>query len=105
MINTVSKIRLLIVDDHPLARAGIRTVLENLSDIEIVAEAINGSEAKSLVIKMKPDVVLLDLILPGSKPTEICSWMRKHCPETEILILTGHARDSFLARMMELIMQ
>lgn len=101
MINTVSKIRLLIVDDHPLTRAGIRSTLENQSDIEIVAEATNGNEAKTLAVKMKPDVVLLDLVMPESKPTEICSWIRKNCPGAEILILTGHTRDSFLARLME----
>lgn len=95
-----SKIRVLIVDDHPLTRAGLCSILENLPDIEVVAEAVDGEQAKLLASELKPDIMLLDLMMPGPKPDEISRWVQKHCPQTETLILTGHARDAFLSRMM-----
>ena len=64
-MNNYAKIRVLIVDDHPLTRTGLCSILENLQDIEVVAEAVDGEQAKLLVSELKPDIVLLDLIMPG----------------------------------------
>ncbi|MCP4357550.1 MAG: response regulator transcription factor [Chloroflexi bacterium] len=95
------RIRVLIADDHHLIRRGIRQILEQQADIEVVAEAIDGEEAQRLTLELKPDILLLDLVMPGPQPDEISRWVRRRCPQIEILILTGHAHDAFLCRMME----
>jgi DNA-binding NarL/FixJ family response regulator len=94
-------IRVLIVDDHPLLRQGIREILEGTPDIEVVGEAQDGAEAKEKVTTLRPNVMLLDLVLPGMKPLEIEAWVRTNYPETVTLVLTAHDRDAFLAKAIE----
>lgn len=94
-------IRVLLADDHPLARAGIRAALEETQDIEIVGEAANGTELQRLTAELRPDVVLLDLVMPGLHPAEFVRWARATCPETEVLPLTAHDKDYYLAEMLE----
>ncbi len=95
------RITILIVDDHPLARAGVRSILEQAPDMQVVGEADSGSAAKELVAKFRPDILLLDLIMPGVSPAEIEKWVRTNYPETTTLVLTGHDRDVYLTLMME----
>jgi len=94
-------IRVLLADDHPAMRAGLRAILEKAPDIEIVAEAEDGLEAQRLVAELRPDVLLLDLVMPGPRPCEIEKWVRIHYPETATLVLTAHDRDGYLAEMIE----
>jgi DNA-binding NarL/FixJ family response regulator len=94
-------IRVLIVDDHPLLRQGIREILEGTPDIEVVGEAQDGAEAKEKVTTLHPNVMLLDLVLLGMKPLEIEAWVRTNYPETVTLVLTAHDRDAFLAKAIE----
>jgi DNA-binding NarL/FixJ family response regulator len=94
-------IRVLIVDDHPLLRQGIREILEGTPDIEVVGEAQDGAGAKEKVTTLRPNVMLLDLVLPGMKPLEIEAWVRTNYPETVTLVLTAHDRDAFLAKAIE----
>ncbi len=95
------KISILLADDHPIARAGIRKTLELAEDFELLGEAENGSEAIELVEKLKPQVLLLDLKMPGPRPAEIEKWVRENYPETITLVLTSHDRDIYLAQMMD----
>jgi two-component system, NarL family, response regulator LiaR len=97
----IAKIRVVIVDDHQLLRVGLRSVLEKMPDIEVVGEAADGNEAKALTLQLHPDVLLLDLVIPGTRPSEVEAWVRKNSPQTTTLILTGHARDAYLATMLE----
>jgi DNA-binding NarL/FixJ family response regulator len=90
-------IRILIADDHPVTRAGIRTILEEATDIEVVGEAKDGVEAKQMVADLQPDVLLLDLVMPSLRPFEVEKWVRTNYPETVTLILTSHDRDYYLA--------
>ena len=90
-------IRVVIADDHPVTREGVRAALESAADIDVVGEAGDGVEAKKLVAELGPDILLLDLIMPGPKPTEIERWVRHNHPETITLILTAHDRDYYLA--------
>ncbi|MFZ6026953.1 MAG: response regulator [Chloroflexota bacterium] len=91
-------IRLVLADDHALTRLGIRQALEAAPDIEVVGEAENGDQAQALVAELRPDVVLLDLVMPGRRAYEVEAWVRMNCPETVALILTGHHRERFLAQ-------
>lgn len=92
-------IRVLLADDHPVARAGIRAILEDAPGIDVVDEASNGADAKRLVERLRPDILLLDLRMPGPRPSDIARWIRDHCPETTTLVLTSHDLDRYLVRM------
>src|SRR6266542_5981073 len=101
MPKRVSKtITVLIADDEPVARAGIRALLIPAEDIEIIGEAHDGFEVKELVAKLRPQILLLDLKMPGPRPSEIEKWVRENYPEIVTLILTSHDRDTYLATMM-----
>lgn len=94
-------ISVLLVDDHPPIRAGIRAMLQKTSDICVVGEAENGDEARRLLDELRPNIILLDLVMPGFSPSEFEKWARENYPETTTLVLTSHDRDHLLARMME----
>jgi DNA-binding NarL/FixJ family response regulator len=94
-------ISLLLADDDPIIRAGLRTVLMKATDIRIVGEARDGPEAQEMVGKLRPDILLLDLKMPSLSPAELEKWVRENFPETITLVLTAHDRDAHLANMME----
>ncbi len=93
-------IRVLLADDQPVALAGLHAILEQALDIE-VGEARDGVEAQQLVTDLRPEVLLLDLVMPGLRPFEIEEWVRTNHPETITLVLTAHGRDCFLAQAVE----
>ena len=101
MTNSKSKISILVAHDHPIARAGVRTLLSKAPDMLIVGEAENGNEVKKLVEKLQPQILLLDLIMPDLSPTQLERWIRENYPETVTLVLTAHDQDAYLAGMME----
>ncbi len=94
-------VSLLLADDDPIVRAGIRAVLSKASNIKIIGEAKNGVEAQQMVARLRPKILLLDLKMPGLSPTELEKWVRENHPETITLVLTAHDRDAYLAGMME----
>ncbi|MCX7681104.1 MAG: response regulator [Anaerolineae bacterium] len=83
-------IRVVFADDHPLTREGIRAALQQAPDIEIVGEAADGLEAQRMVAELRPDILLLDLVMPGLPSSEIEQWVRAHCEGTTVLVLTAH---------------
>jgi DNA-binding NarL/FixJ family response regulator len=89
-------IRVLLADDHPLVRAGIRTTLAGEEDVALVGEATDGHEAQRLCQKLQPDVLLLDLNMPGPSPFETVACLRECCPETRVLILTAYDDDAYI---------
>lgn len=95
------KITVLVVDDHPIALAGMRKILESAPDIVIVGEAQDAAQVQQLVAGLRPRILLLDLKMPGLRPAELEKWVREHYPGTDTLVLTAHDRDSYLASMME----
>jgi len=98
---STKKITLLLADDHPITRAGIRTTLAQASDLEIVGEAQNGIEVQQMVAKLRPRILLLDLRMPDLAPAQLEKWVRENYSETITLILTQHDRDTYLAKMMD----
>jgi NarL family two-component system response regulator LiaR len=86
-------IRVLIVDDHAVVRQGLRTFLELQDGIEVVGEAADGGEAVVLAEQLTPDVVLMDLVMPGSGGIEAIRLVRERSPATRVIVLTSFADD------------
>lgn len=86
----MSKIRILIADDHALMRAGLRMLINAEPDMEVVGEAGDGMEAVRKTRKLDPDVVLMDLVMPGMGGMEPLAQCLRECPRSRILILTMH---------------
>lgn len=93
-------ITLVLADDHPLIREGIRSILSKTLDIQIIGEAQDGTEAQKLVEQLRPLILLLDLEMPGPRPVEIEKWVRNNWPKTVTLVLTDRDPDAYLAAMM-----
>jgi DNA-binding NarL/FixJ family response regulator len=96
-MSTMSKIRVLIVDDHKLFRAGIRALLQTVADIEVVAEAGDGREGVRLAETHRPDVVLMDILMPDLNGLDAAARIVHQCPRTRVVILSMNAdQDSVL---------
>lgn len=89
-------IRVLIIDDHPLFRQGIRWSLEGADDIEVVGEAENGQEALKLTERLNPDVVLVDINLPGLNGLEVARVIKRRDPRMGIIVLSVYEDDDQL---------
>lgn len=84
------KVQVLIADDHPIVRSGIRTELSRHQDFEIVGEAVTGDQVLEWASKAKIDVVILDINMPGLKTLEVIKRLRKSYPATKILVVTAY---------------
>jgi DNA-binding NarL/FixJ family response regulator len=93
-------IRVLIADDHGIVRDGIRRILEDREDIQIVGEASDGQKAIQKVRETAPDVVLLDISMPGMDGIDVTKQLKAIDPEVRILILTMHAEEQYAPRLM-----
>lgn len=92
----MSKIRVLLADDHDLFRQGVRRLLEGSPDIEVVGEGRSGEECVRLVEELVPDIVLLDIAMPGLTGIDAARLIRTASPRTGIVMLTVHADEEFL---------
>lgn len=90
---TLAPIRVLIVDDHGLVRAGIRALLEKHSSMEVVDEASNGTDALRLIRHHQPDIVLLDIAMPAPNGLEVVRQLAKDLPKVRCIILSMHADE------------
>jgi DNA-binding NarL/FixJ family response regulator len=87
------KIRVLVVDDHPVLRDGVAAILENQTDMTMVGEARDGSEAIEFFRALRPDVTLMDLQMPGTNGVDAISAIRSEHPSARIIVLTTYAGD------------
>ena len=87
------KRRVMLADDHAVVRRGLRTLIEGVPGWEVVAEAANGTEAVALAVEAKPDILIMDLSMPGLGGVDATLEVRKKLPQVEILILTMHESD------------
>ncbi len=94
-------IRILIADDHAVLRAGLRLLLEADPQMEVVGEAEDGVEAVALCAELLPDIILLDLTMPGPGAEATMAQIRENCPQTRVLILTMHDDEAYLRKMFE----
>jgi len=90
------KQRIMIVEDHTLLRAGLRALLSQDSEMEIVGESDNGRDAIRLVGKLKPHLVIMDLSMPGMNGIEATRSIKLHFPETKVLVLTLHKTEEYI---------
>lgn len=93
---SMNKIRVLIVDDHPVVRVGLRALLESEPDMEVVGEAGDGAEAVAQIAALCPDVVTMDISMPGMDGLEATRRAHAACDRTQVLILTVHAQERYL---------
>lgn len=96
-----SKIRILLVEDHILVRMGLATAAKVEPDIMVVAEALDGKEAIEQFRKHKPDVVIMDLRLPGMGGIEIMTALRQEFGQVRVLVLTSYATEQDIHRAMQ----
>ena len=94
-------ISVLLVDDHAMFRAGIRALLEGEGHVEVVGEGASGDEAVDLVRELKPDVVIMDLSMPGSNGLEATRRIAALELDTNVLVLTVHAEEEYLVPVVE----
>lgn len=94
------KIRLLLVDDHPLVRDGLKSHLRAQRGLEVVGEASNGLEAIRLAADLQPDVILMDITMPQMNGLEATTRLRRGDPTARVLILTMHDNREYVAQMM-----
>ncbi len=89
-------IRILIVDDHPVVRQGLRSLLSNHADLQIIAEAGQAQEAFAAIKQENPDIVLLDIRLPGMTGIEVARQIHRDHPQIRIIMLTSYDDDEYL---------
>jgi two-component system response regulator DevR len=92
----VGKLRVVLVDDHEVVRLGLRSLLERQPDLMVVGEAETAQGAVCAVESLAPDVVVLDIRLPGRSGVEACAEIKRRRPETKIVVLTSYAEDEVL---------
>ncbi len=97
----MKKVAVLLVDDHAVVRQGLRALLEAEGDISVVGEAENGRAAVALTKKTLPDVVLMDLAMPGLNGLEATRQIVKNVPSARVLVLTSYGDDDYVAQLME----
>ncbi len=91
----MTRTRILLADDHALVRAGFRALLEKQTDMEVVGEAADGEEAERKVMELRPDVVIMDIAMPGSGGLEATRRIKAQAPEVRILALTMLEDDRY----------
>jgi len=94
----MNKIRILLADDHTILREGVRALLANEPDMEVVGEAEDGHQAVKVAGQLKPDVVLMDISMPRLNGLEATSQIKKFIPEAKVLILTMYDNEEYIRK-------
>lgn len=92
----MNKQRILLVDDHEVVRLGLKALLDHHNQFEVVGEAGTAKEALEQVSRLRPDIVLMDIRLPGASGIEACDEVTRSFPETRVVMLTSYAEDEML---------
>ena len=102
MNKPTSQIRVILADDHPFIRAGIRAELAEETSIVVVGEATNAGEAMAICLDLWADVLILDLSMPGPPPRETVAYLKQHCPEMKVLVLTAYQDETYIRGLVAL---
>jgi DNA-binding NarL/FixJ family response regulator len=92
----MGELRILLVEDHTLVRAGLRALLQRVEGFEIVGEAGDGHEALEMIGAHRPDIVLMDIGVPGLNGLEISARVARHYPHVRVIILSMHAGEEYI---------
>jgi DNA-binding NarL/FixJ family response regulator len=98
----MKKVTVLLAEDHQIVREGFRSLLKHERDIEVVGEAENGRQAITLVKKLRPAVVVMDIAMPLLNGLEATRQIRKEFPDTKVIILSAHSDDAYVEQVIEL---
>ena len=98
----MNPLRVILVDDHNLVRAGFRSLLENIPEVEIVAEADNGLNALELIRTHKPDLVLMDIALPDITGLEVTAQVTREYPTIKVVLLSMYDNEEYVLRALEI---
>jgi DNA-binding NarL/FixJ family response regulator len=101
MMTGEDEIKIVIADDHAVVRAGTRLLLEREADMEVVGEAGDGNQAMQLIERLRPDVAILDINMPGLSGVEVTKRAKPLSPQTAILILTAYDNDEYVFAVLE----
>lgn len=96
----MNRIRIALVDDHPIVRQGLRAVLDAETDFEVVGEADSGIAAGALVERLRPEVLVLDVVLPDLNGLEVARQVARRSPRTRVLILSMHSGEAYVLEAM-----
>jgi len=96
-----TKIRVMLADDHGILREGVRAILQRDEELDVVAEAGESREVVDLVTTVKPDVLILDLVMPGLEGLEVFRLVRERAPETKILVFSGYMSDELIVQCLQ----
>ena len=99
--SSAAPIRVVLADDHSVVRAGIRKILETVSDIKVVAEASDGKQAIEAIAAVRPDVAVLDVRMPRSSGIDATRWIREHSPKTAVLVLSAYDDDPYVLAVLQ----
>lgn len=94
-------IRMMLVDDHAVVRAGYRFLLESIEDIQVVAEATSGEQAVEMVAGVAPDIIVMDLAMPGMGGLEAIRRIREQQPRVQVLVFTMHENAAFVEHVLQ----
>lgn len=97
----MDKVRIILADDHLIVRNGIKSLLTEIDEIEIVGEASDGQEAIDLVEKLLPDIVVSDITMPKINGIDLIKLINQRYPETKVLILSMHQDDEYIIKAIE----
>ncbi len=96
------QIRIMLIDDHPVLRSGLRLLINSQQDMCVSAETAESAEAIALCLSHQPDIVLLDISLRGSNGIDLLKVLKTSYPEIKVLVLTMHDDDAYLPEVMRL---
>ena len=95
-VATMRKLRILLADDHETVREGLKVILNGQPDMEVVGQAANGREAVSRAAELDPDMVIMDVSMPGANGLEATQAVKATCPRTRVITLTRHRDEGYI---------
>jgi DNA-binding NarL/FixJ family response regulator len=98
----MARIRIIVVDDHPLVLVGLKALVQGDPTMQVIGEAVDGQSALKLTAELRPDIVVLDLSMPGMNGAWVAQALRVQCPDCQTVILSVHEDRAYLRQLLEL---